>query len=164
MRLAAVSIAALLMLSACGQGGDTAAPEQAAKPEPAPVSEAEKQARVAALPAPYNTADLVNGQRKFAMCRSCHTLTEGGSNMTGPNLYGLFNHKAGQHADYKFSEALAASGLTWDAATIDKWIENPRALVPGTKMAFAGMKDPKDRIDLIGYLKAEVGDAPGGGH
>lgn len=164
MRLAAASIAALLMLSACGDGGDTAAPEHAAAPTPAPVSDADKQARLASLPAPYNTADLANGQRKFAMCRSCHTITEGGSNMTGPNLHGLFNHKSGQHADYKFSEALASSGLTWDAATLDKWIENPRGVVPGTKMAFAGIKDPKDRIDLIGYLKVEAGDAAAGGH
>lgn len=164
MRFAALSIVALMMLSACGQGGDSAAPEQDAKPTPAPVSEAEKQARVSTLPAPYNTADLANGQRKFAMCRSCHTITEGGSNMTGPNLHGVFGHKAGQHADYKFSEALANSGLTWDAATLDKWVANPRGLVPGTKMAFAGLKDPKDRIDLIGYLKAEAGDAPAGGH
>ena len=157
MRLAAASIAALLMLSACGDGGDTAAPEQAAAPTPAPVSDAEKQARLASLPAPYNTADLANGQRKFAMCRSCHTLPEGGSNMTGPNLHELFGRKAGHEGEYKYSEALKASAITWDAASLDRWIENPRAMVPGTKMAFAGIKDPKDRIDLIGYLMAEAG-------
>lgn len=157
MRLAVASIAALLMLSACGDGGDTAAPEQAATPAPEPVSDAEKQARVATLPAPYNTADLANGQRKFAMCRSCHTLTDGGSNMTGPNLHEVFGEKAGHEDHYKYSEALKASGITWDAATLDKWVENPRGLVPGTKMAFAGMKDPKDRVDLIGYLMAEAG-------
>lgn len=158
MRAAALSIVALLMLSACGQSEETAATGQAAAPQP--VSDAEKQARLASLPAPYNTADLANGQRKFGMCRSCHTLTEGGANMTGPNLHGVFGLRAGvQPADFKFSEALANSNITWDAATLDKWIEDPRALVPGTKMAFAGIKDPKDRIDLIGYLKAEAGDA-----
>ena len=151
MRLAA-PLAALLMLSACGDGGD-----KAEAPAPAPVTDAEKQARLVSLPAPYNAADLANGQRKFAMCRSCHTLPEGGSNMTGPNLHELFGRKAGHEGDYRYSEPLKASGITWDAATLDKWIENPREVVPGTKMAFAGVKDPKDRIDLIGYLMAEVG-------
>ena len=154
MRLAVCSLAALLMLSACGDGGDSA-PEQAAAP--APVSDAEKQARLASLPAPYNAADLANGQRKFAMCRSCHTLTDGGSDMTGPNLHGLFGRKAATHGEYKYSEALKASGITWDAPTLDKWVEGPREVVPGTKMAFAGIKDAKDRADLIGYLMAEAG-------
>ena len=156
MRLA-IPIAALLMLSACGDGGDREAPEHTEERASAPVSDAEKQARVASLPAPYNAADLANGQRKFAMCRSCHTLTEGGSNMTGPNLHEVFGEKAGHEDHYKYSEALKASGITWDAAALDKWIENPRGVVPGTKMAFAGIKDPKDRIDLIGYLMAEAG-------
>ena len=154
MRLAAASLAALLMLSACGDGGDSA-PDQAAAP--APVTDAEKQARLVSLPAPYNGADIANGQRKFAMCRSCHTLPDGGSNMTGPNLHELFGRKAGHEGDYKYSEALKESGIVWDAASLDKWIENPRAVVPGTKMAFAGIKDPKDRADLIGYLMAEAG-------
>ena len=153
MRLAA-SFAALLMLSACGDGGDKSAAPQ--KPQ---LSDAQKQEIVAALPAPYNTADLKSGQAKFGTCRSCHTLTEGGAKMTGPNLYGVFGHKAGQHGDFKHSEALAGSGLTWDAPTLDKWIEDPRAMVPGTKMAFAGIKDPKARIDLIGYLAVEAGSA-----
>lgn len=156
MRLAA-PIAALLMLGACGGGGDETAPAPAEKPA---LTDAQKQEIVATLPAPYNTADIKNGQAKFGMCRSCHTLTEGGSNMTGPNLHGLIGHKTGQHAHYKFSEALATSGLIWDAPTLDKWIENPRAMVPGTKMAFAGMKDAKARIDLIGYLAVEAGFAP----
>jgi cytochrome c len=159
MRLAA-SIAALLILSACGDGGDTT-PDHAIQADAPPrveVADAEKQAGLASLPAPYNTADLANGQRKFALCRSCHTLTEGGSNMTGPNLHELFGRKAGHEGDYKYSDALKASGITWDAASLDRWIESPRTAVPGSKMAFAGVKDPKDRIDLIGYLKAEAGD------
>lgn len=157
MRLAAAPIAALLMLSACGDGGDTAAPDPAATAAPTPVSDAEKQARLASLPAPYNTADLANGQRKFAMCRSCHTLTENGASMTGPNLHELIGRKAGHEGEYKYSEALKASGITWDVASLDRWIENPRGVVPGTKMAYAGLKTQKDRIDLIGYLAAEAG-------
>ncbi|HYG27283.1 MAG TPA: cytochrome c family protein [Caulobacteraceae bacterium] len=160
MRLAA-PIAALLMLTACGGGGDESG-SAPAQPEQPKLTDAQKQEIVASLPAPYNTADIKNGQTKFGMCRSCHTLNEGGSNMTGPNLHGLLNQKAGQHADYKFTDALANSGLTWDAPTLDRWIENPRAMVPGTKMAFAGIKNPKDRIDLVGYLAVEAGSAPAG--
>ncbi|HEX6860077.1 MAG TPA: cytochrome c family protein [Caulobacteraceae bacterium] len=156
MRLAA-SIAAVLMLTACGGGGDeTSSAEKAAAPAP---TDAEKQAILASLPAPYNTADIKNGQSKFALCRSCHTITDDGPNMTGPNLHELIGRKAGSHEGFNYSDALKASNLTWDPATLDMWIENPRALVPGTKMAFAGVKDPKDRADLIGYLAVEAGKA-----
>ena len=114
---------------------------------------------MASLPAPYNSADLNNGQSKFALCRSCHTITPGGPNMTGPNLHGLFGRKAGSHPGFNYSDDLKTSGITWDAASLDKWIEGPRAVVPDTKMAFAGIKNPKDRADLIRYLKVTAGDA-----
>ncbi len=155
------ALAACALLSGCGNGGDQGEAEHAAAPEKPAVSDAEKLARVASLPAPYNTADLENGKRKFGLCRSCHTLSEDGPKMTGPHLDELFGRKAGSHDEHHFqySDALKASGITWDAPTLDKWIESPRTLVPGTKMSFAGLKDPKARIDLIGYLKAEAGDA-----
>ena len=87
-----------LALTACGQGQDTApapaaepaAPAPSAAPAPPAPIAAEKATLLAALPAPYNAADLDNGRRAFARCRSCHTIAEGGANMTGPNLYGLF--------------------------------------------------------------------------
>ncbi|RZJ26433.1 MAG: cytochrome c family protein, partial [Brevundimonas sp.] len=85
----AVPLAAigLLSLSACGDGASgPAAP--AAPPRPA-LSPEQKAVLLAALPAPYNQGDLENGRRVFARCRSCHTVTEGGPNMTGPNLYGV---------------------------------------------------------------------------
>ena len=84
---------AALSLSACG-GDDVAAPA-AAKAEP--LTNAEKAMLLASLPAPYNQADLENGRRAFARCRSCHTLTEGGPNMTGPNLWSVFGRQAGSH-------------------------------------------------------------------
>ena len=158
----AILIAAVSM-AACGKSGDTntqtsttAANVEA--PAAAPSAE-EQQKLLASLPAPFSAADVMNGQSKFAICRSCHTLTPGGPNMTGPNLHGLFGRKAGSHPDFNYSDGLKTSGITWDAAQLDKWIENPRAVVPGTKMSFAGIKDPKDRADLIGYLKVNAGDA-----
>jgi cytochrome c len=161
----ALIFACAVSLGACSKGGESqtdtsAANATASTPAAAaPVSDADKQKLLASLPAPYNAADLANGQSKYAVCRSCHSLTADGPNMTGPNLHGLFGRKAGSHPDFNYSDGLKDSGITWDAASLDKWIEQPRAVIPGTKMAFAGIKDAKDRADLIGYLKVEAGDA-----
>jgi len=89
----------------------------------------------------------------WARCAACHDNTKGGPNKIGPNLYGVVGKKAGTHAPtFKYSDGLKKSGLTWNAATLDKWIENPRALVPGTMMSFPGLKDPAKRAELVGYL------------
>ena len=112
------------------------------------------------LPAPYNTADLANGQAKFAFCSACHTIAPGGPNMTGPNLHGVVGRRAGTAPNYNYSEALKGAGLTWDAAHLDKWLTNPRAMEPGTKMTFPGIKDPKDRTDVIAYLMVNSAPKP----
>jgi cytochrome c len=80
--------------------------------------------------------------------------------MTGPNLHGVFGRKAGTEGGFAYSEELKASGLVWDAATIDKWVANPKAMVAGTKMSFVGVKNEKDRVDLVAYLKTENSAAP----
>jgi cytochrome c len=162
--LAAAAVVGLLLVgcSKPSAGGSNSAATNSTTAAAAP-SSAAKQALLAALPAPYNTGDLMNGQSKFALCRSCHTVAEGGPNMTGPNLYGVFGRKAGGKADYKYSPAVAAAGFDWDAEHLDKWLDNPRGFLPGTKMTFAGLHDPKDRIDLIAYLKVETGYKPPNG-
>ncbi|HEX7884510.1 MAG TPA: cytochrome c family protein [Phenylobacterium sp.] len=126
----------------------TAAPE---------LSDAEEQAILASYAAPYNTADLANGKAKFALCQSCHTITPGGANMTGPNLHGVFGKTSAGNPDFKYSDALKNAGWVWDASHLDHWLEQPQTFLPGTKMSFAGLKDPKDRTDLIGYLMVETG-------
>ena len=73
--------------------------------------------------------------------------------MTGPNLYGIFGRKAGAVADYAYSEGLKGAGVIWSTETLDTWLKDPRAMVAGTKMSFMGVKDDKDRADLIAYLK-----------
>jgi cytochrome c len=156
------AVAALcVILTACSKDDDkTQSASEVAPAVAAGPNEAEKVALLATLPAPYNTGDLANGQRKFALCRSCHTIAEGGPSLTGPNLYGVFGRQAGAVADYAYSPAVKAAGFVWDGEHLDKWLADPRGFLPGTKMSFAGLKDPKDRIDLIAYLKVETGFKP----
>jgi cytochrome c len=158
------ALAALSALSACNKPANAPPAETttASTPTaaPAPMTDAEKKAALAALPAPYNTADLDNGESKFALCSACHTLQQGGPNMTGPNLYGVFGRKAATLAGFTYSDALKAAGWTWDAAHVDAWITDPKVAAPGTKMTFAGMKDPKDRTDVIAYVMIRTGFKP----
>lgn len=148
-----------ISLAACGksEGTSSTPPPVAAAPA---LSEAEKAAILATYPAPFATADLANGEAKFALCKSCHTIVEGGANLTGPNLHGVYGRKAAAHDDYKFSDALKAANITWDAASLDQWLAKPMEMVPGTKMSFAGMKDQKDRTDVMAYVMVESGYRP----
>ena len=150
--------AAALLLSACGDGGGRSE-QAAASARPAPTS-AEKAALLASLPAPYNSADLENGRRVFARCRACHTLNEGGPNMTGPNLFGVFGREAGSHPGYNYSNVVRDADFAWDAERLDHWLENPREFLRGNKMSFPGIPDAGDRRDVIAWLKVETGYVP----
>jgi cytochrome c len=145
-----------LGLAACGQDGGEAAPSAPVRPAPTPE---QKTALLAALPAPWSEADLDNGRRVFARCRSCHTITEGGPNMTGPNLYGVFGQPAGARPGYNYSTAMKQADFIWDGARLDDWLENPRTFLKGTKMSFAGIPGADDRRDVIAFLKVETGYA-----
>lgn len=159
--IALVASLAAFGVASCspGEGAGDSAPAAPKRPEPTP---AEKAAILAALPAPYSAADLDNGRRVFARCRSCHTITEGGPNMTGPNLYGVFGRQAGGKADYNYSSAVRQAGFSWDSERLDHWLENPRTFLKGTKMSFAGIPDATDRRDVIAFLKVETEYAPPG--
>ena len=159
IRLSMTALLALA-LTGCSQGGDSGqggAPAAPARPAPTP---ADKAALLAALPAPWNEADLDNGRRVFARCRSCHTITEGGPNMTGPNLYGMFGRQAGAQPGYNYSAVVKDAGFLWDGERLDHWLENPRTFLRGTRMSFAGIPDATDRRDVVAWLKIETGYAP----
>ena len=161
--LTLVATAAAVTLAGCGKSSTSppaASSDQAAAPAAAAPTPEQAKALQAALPAPYNTADLDNGAAKFALCSSCHTLSQGGPVMTGPNLYGILGEKAGVRAGFTFSEPMKAAGFTWDAGRLDTWITDPKVMIPGTKMTFAGLKDPKDRTDVIAYLMIQTGYKP----
>ena len=107
-------------------------------------------AMIATAPIAASAADADAGKSVFNKCKACHQV---GKNGVGPHLDGLFGRKAGGLEDYKYSEALKKSGITWDEASIDTWLHGPAKMVPGTKMVFAGIKDDTDRANLIEYLK-----------
>lgn len=97
--------------------------------------------------------DLENGAEVFKKCRACHQIGEGAKNAVGPQLNGLFGRKAGTTEGFTFSEANKASGVTWDEATFANYIKDPRAAMPGNKMAFAGVKEEEDIKDLTAFIK-----------
>ena len=143
--LSIAAVAAAATLAGCNKQASPQAsgPSSASPTPPAALTEDQLKAAQAALPAPYNTADLSNGESKFALCQTCHTLVEGGPNMTGPNLHGVFGRKAASTPGFTYSDVLKATGWTWDAAHVDAWITDPKVAAPGTKMTFAGLPKVK---------------------
>jgi cytochrome c len=151
-----------LAVGGCGRSGDASAPE-APSPGPLPAAQPPSpaaQALLDELPPAYRHPDLANGALHLNLCRACHSFTQGGPDMTGPNLYGVFGRKVASRPDYPYSEALKAKGWTWDADQLDHWLKSPRTYVPGTKMSFYGIPDDQDRRDLIGYLKVVTSGGP----
>ncbi|MGE3690355.1 MAG: cytochrome c family protein [Novosphingobium sp.] len=90
--------------------------------------------------------------REFVICLACHRI-EPDRPLIGPSLFGVYGRSAGSAPDYHYSQAMKESGLTWDDATLDAYLTRPQALMPGTKMAFAGIPDPARRKAVIDYLK-----------
>jgi cytochrome c len=160
--VAAAGVLALALMGCgpSGGGGASSGGPAPAPAAPAALTDAQQKALISQLPAAYQGADLANGEARFAVCRSCHTAAQGGENMTGPNLWGVFGRKAGSHEGFSYSDDLRNAGWIWDADRINVWITNPRAVLPGTKMSFPGMPDPTDRRDLIAFLKVQTSPAP----
>jgi cytochrome c len=94
---------------------------------------------------------VVRGEARFADCAACHRL-EPGVNNVGPSLHGIFTRKAGEIVDFRYSPAMKRSGIGWTPETLEKFITDPQAMVPGNRMPYAGMINANDRADLIAFL------------
>jgi cytochrome c len=126
---------AALLLTACGQPDTDEA-------GPAPQGEAAgTQSAAGARPA------------AFVQCVACHAV-EPGKNGIGPTLAGVFGRPAASVPGFAYSPALKGSGLTWDEATLDRWLADPRETVPGNRMVYPGLRDPAARAELIAYMKS----------
>ena len=177
MKVASKSVSALafvLALAACGGGADQA-DEQAAVETPAATDSAAPTDSVtptdSATPSPTDTPSAtpsptasasasaapttaaVTEPAAFAVCKACHSV-EPGKNGIGPSLAGIFGEKAGDVPGFEFSDAMKNSGLTWNQATLDRYLTDPRGVVPGTKMAFGGVADAAKRQAIIDWIKA----------
>lgn len=112
--------------------------------------------------------DPGRGAQVFGQCAACHSL-EPGLHLTGPSLANIWGRKAGTVDGFaRYSEALKKAGIMWDEATLDGWLKDPQAFIPDNLMTFPGIKDDRQRADLIAYLKAvstggQVAQAPRGG-
>jgi cytochrome c len=155
-----------LALAACS-GGGSAKDEEAQTEAPAGnTGAAAAPAAAAAAPAADNTdtvsgakfADFkgvaASGETVFIQCKTCHVLEEG-QNRIGPSLHKVVGRAAGTVPNYQYTPANKNSGITWTQEKLFQYLENPQRVVPGTKMAFAGIPDPQKRADVIAYLAAQ---------
>jgi cytochrome c len=166
--LGAVALGSLVTVSACGGGaGEAPAPteetttvepeapaEEEAATEEAATEEAAADAGAGATAGFAGmTTDIKAGERVFALCRSCHVLDEG-VNRVGPSLHNIVGRKSGTVAGFAYSDANKNSGVTWTTDVMFEYLADPKAFMPGTKMAFPGIKNPQDRANLIAYLES----------
>jgi cytochrome c2 len=149
--------------AATGTGADTteaAVPSQAATPvageTPGPEAAPSETPSPTPTPSASRSASAplaVTEPASFAQCKACHSV-EPGKNGIGPSLAGIFGDRAATVPGFEFSDAMKSSGLTWNQATLDRYLTDPKGVVPGTKMAFGGVKDAAKRQEIINYLKA----------
>ena len=97
-------------------------------------------------------ADLAAGKTSFNKCLACHAIGEGAKNKVGPELNGLDGRKSGSAPDYNYTDANKNSGITWNEAVFKEYIKDPKAKIPGTKMAFAGIKSENEINNLWAYI------------
>ena len=108
---------------------------------------------VGAAAVPALAQDAAAGEKDFTVCRACHQIGPTAKNAVGPVLNGVVGRKAGTYPGFNYSEANKSSGLTWDQATLEKYIASPQTVVPHTKMIFPGLKDPQKVKDVIAFLE-----------
>jgi cytochrome c len=157
--MGAAALASLATLSACGgkqaEEAPAAAPtEAAAAPAVTPAAAETPAAEGAKLEYASFTTDAAKGEKVFAACRTCHVFDEG-VNRVGPSLYKVVGRKSGSVPGYSYSDANKNSGIVWTPQVLFEYLKDPKGYVPGTKMAFPGVKNDQDRANLVAYLEAQ---------
>jgi cytochrome c len=102
---------------------------------------------------PVQAGDVEAGAKVFKKCKACHYVDQE-KNKTGPHLVNIIGRAAGSIEGYKYSKAMAGSGIVWDEATLTEYLRAPKKYVKGTKMAFRGLQKDDDLANIIAYLKA----------
>ncbi|WP_231726148.1 MULTISPECIES: c-type cytochrome [unclassified Sphingomonas] len=156
--------ATALTLAACGGGSQTseptpaptatatvATPTPAATPTAAAAPTVDSTDTLDGTTLASLTGDAAAGQKVFAVCSTCHAV-QAGVNKIGPSLAGIVGRAAGTVEGYSYSTANKNSGITWSKEKLFQYLEKPQRVVPGTKMAYAGLTDAQKRADLIAYL------------
>lgn len=128
------------------KAGGAPAPTASSSPYPPPAPPPPSLTKIAATDAPP----------AFAQCSVCHSVKPG-VNIIGPSLYGVYGRKSGSEPGFHYSAAMKKLDVTWNAATLNRWLTNPQAMAPGTIMAMPGVKDPAKRQAIIAYLKTLKG-------
>jgi len=137
---------------ATAPAADATAPDAAA---PAAMPAATAAAPAAGVTYASLTGDATKGEQVFAVCKTCH-VAEQGVNRVGPSLWGVVGRKSGSIANFKYSPANKNSGYIWTEDQLFTYLEAPQKVMPGTYMAYAGLKPAQDRADLIAYLKTKA--------
>tara|TARA_Y100000590_G_scaffold386383_1_gene459150 strand:- start:126 stop:656 length:531 start_codon:yes stop_codon:yes gene_type:complete len=100
----------------------------------------------------FASTSVAEGEKVFKKCAACHSISEGGANKIGPALWGVLGRKVGSLADYKYSKAMAAYEKSWSFEEMNGFLIKPKDWIKGTKMSFAGLKNPKERAAVILYM------------
>ena len=100
----------------------------------------------------FASVSAAEGAKVFKKCAACHSIAEGGANKIGPALWGVIGRKAGSVPNYKYSKAMAAYSKNWSFEEMNGFLIKPKDWIKGTKMSFAGLKNPKDRASVILYM------------
>ncbi len=103
--------------------------------------------------AAHAAGNAKHGEEIFNRCALCHNAVKGGGNGVGPNLFGVVGRKAASLPNFYYSPALKNAKIIWTGDKLKKWVMGPQKMVPGTRMTFAGLTNPKDAEDVVAYLK-----------
>lgn len=103
--------------------------------------------------ATYKKGSAKKGSMLFkTRCAQCHTIEKGGANKVGPNLHGIIGRTSGTLPGYSYTDANKDKAVNWNEETLFEYLENPKKYIPGTKMAFAGLRKAKDRNNIVAYI------------